>query len=668
MRSLHIDIETYCEIDLKKAGAYRYAEEAEVILFAYAYDDEPVVVIDLLSGEQIPDAVMDDLTDPFVIKKAFNAAFERAVMQAYFNMKLPVNQWQCTQALTAMCGLPLNLGQAAMVLNIDQQKDKGGTALIKYFCVPIAKPIKKNNFRARNLPEHDLVKWQQFKIYNGKDVDAERAVCRKLSFYQISEFEHKQWQLDQLINERGVAINVPFVRTAISLINHYENSLLQEFTDITGIDKPTKLGQLKKWLFDETGEEVEKINKETIPDIIKNTDSQKVLRAMEIRKESSKTSTKKYPTMMAALCRDGRVRGLHEYYGANRTGRAAGRLLQHQNLPRGNYKNIEPVRDLVMLNDPDLLEYVYGAIPDCLSSLIRSAIVPAEGHRFIISDYSAIEAVVAAWLANEEWMLEVFRTHGKLYEMSAAKMFNIPIEQITKDSPYRQKGKVSELSGTYGGSVGAFIKMGALREGILETELPALVKGYRLTHLNIVALWSAIDMAAKLAIQTGTRTYLHEMFVDTLYVKGDRVQVNYYPPNRGISFYMRGKSMFIQLPSGRELVYCNAGMEEGEYGLKIVYWGIDQTKKKWSKQDTYGPKLLENIDQATSRDITMNGLQNLHRAGYGVILHVHDEAVCETPIGVGSLDEVNRLMVNLPEWAKDMPLKAAGEESFYYKK
>lgn len=322
MTSLHIDIETYCEIDLKKAGAYRYAEEAEIILFAYAYDDEPVVVVDLLSGEQIPKHVMDDLTDPFVIKKAFNAAFERAVMQAYFNMKLPVDQWECTQARTAMCGLPLNLGQAAEVLNIDQQKDKDGAALIRFFCIPIKKPIKKNNFRTRNLPEHDLEKWEQFKIYNGKDVDAERAVCRKLSFYQISEFEHKQWQLDQLINERGVAINVPFVRTAISLINYYEDSLLKEFTDITGIDKPTKLGQLKKWLFDETGEEVEKINKETIPDIIKNTDSDRVLRAMEIRKESSKTSTKKYPTMMAALCKDGRVRGLHEYYGANRTGRA----------------------------------------------------------------------------------------------------------------------------------------------------------------------------------------------------------------------------------------------------------------------------------------------------------------------------------------------------------
>lgn len=668
MTSLHIDIETYCEIDLKKAGAYRYAEEAEIILFAYAYDDEPVVVVDLLSGEQIPKRVMDDLTDPFVIKKAFNAAFERAVMQAYFNMKLPVDQWECTQARTAMCGLPLNLGQAAEVLNIDQQKDKDGAALLRFFCIPIKKPIKKNNFRTRNLPEHDLEKWEKFKIYNGKDVEAERAVCRKLSFYQISEFEQRQWQLDQLINERGVAINVPFVRTAISLINYYEDSLLKEFMDITGIDKPSKLGQLKKWLFEETGEVVDKINKETIPDIIKNADSDRVLRAMEIRKESSKTSTKKYPTMMAALCRDGRVRGLHEYYGANRTGRAAGRLLQHQNLPRGNYKNIEPVRGVVMQNDPVWLEYIYGAIPDCLSSLIRSAIVPATGHRFIICDYSAIESLTVAWLAGEEWVLDVFRTHGKIYEMSASKMFNIPLADIKKDSPYRQKGKVAVLSCGYQGGAGALVKMGALKEGILEEELPTIVKQWREANLNIVASWRAYQTAAIQAVQSGRKVNVAEQYIDKVYIGGNRIDIDYFTPDHGIYFYMRGRSLFLRLPSGRELVYVDASIEEGEYGPKIVYWGLDQEKKKWSKLDTYGGKICENITQAVARDLLMHGLQNLDRAGYKTVLHVHDEGVVEVPIGVGSLDEVNRLMCDLPEWAKDLPLKAAGEESFYYKK
>lgn len=322
MRSLHIDIESYSPVDLKKAGLYRYAEEAEVILFQYAYDDEPVTVIDLLQGERVPAHVMRDLTNPDVLKKAFNAAFERAVIAAFFNIVLPVEQWRCTQALAAMCGLSLNLGQVAEVLKLDVQKDRMGSVYIRYFCVPVKSPKKKDGFRTRNLPEHDMEKWNGFKVYGGMDVDVERAVCRKLSFYNISEFEQRQWCLDQKINERGVRINVPFVRNAISLINHYENGLLQEFKDITGIDKPSKLGLLKKWLFEETGEEVDKINKETIPEILKNTDSEKIKRAMEIRQESSKTSTKKYPAMLAALCKDGRVRGVHEYYGANRTGRA----------------------------------------------------------------------------------------------------------------------------------------------------------------------------------------------------------------------------------------------------------------------------------------------------------------------------------------------------------
>ena len=666
MRSLHIDIESYSPVPIK-AGVHRYAEEAEIILFAFAYDLEPVTVIDLLSGEQIPESVMSDLTNPNVIKKAFNAAFERAVMQAYFNMKLPETQWECTQARVAMCGLPLNLEQAAFVLNIPQQKEKGGKALINFFCIPIKKPIKKNDFRTRNLPHHAPEKWQQFKDYNGKDVDAERAVCRVLSFYVISPFEHDQWCLDQRINARGVAINVPFVRSAIYLINHYEDSLLQEFTDITGIDKPTKLGQLKKWLFEETGEEVDKINKETIPDIIKNTDSNRVLRAMEIRKESSKTSTKKYPTMMAALCRDGRVRGLHEYYGANRTGRAAGRLLQHQNLPRGNYKNIEPVRDLVMQNDPEWLEFTYGAIPDALSSLIRSAIVPAPGHRFIISDFSAVEARGIAWLAGEDWVLEVFKTHGKIYEATASKMFNIPLESIGKSSPYRQKGKVAALALGYQGSVGALVKMGALREGIAEEELKPIVTGWRRANLNIVAFWAALDRAAKEAIRTGIRIRLCDIHVDSVYA-GENVPMDYWAPDRGIEFYMRGRSLFLKLPSGRELVYASVGIEMGEFGDKITYWGIDQTKKKWTKLDTYGGKLAENVTQALCRDLLMNGLQNLDRAGYPIVLHVHDEAVCEMPIGQGSLEEVNKLMTILPDWATGFPLDAEGDESFYYKK
>jgi DNA polymerase len=691
MRSLHIDIETYCEIDLKKAGAYRYAEDCEILLFAYAWDDEPVRVVDYISMEDIPPEVMRSLTDPAVTKKAFNAAFEISCLSQYFNIKLDISQWECTQARTAMCGLPLDLGQASKVLNIDQQKDSAGSALIRYFCIP-CKPTKTNGGRLRNMPAHDPVKWEAFKEYNKKDVEAERAICRALSFYTISDFEQKQWCLDQKINQRCIGINIRFVRNAIALANHYENKLFEEAKQLTGLDNPKSVAQLKKWLFSEIPDQMLDItqykgfnefpqdssepghmfeislNKESIPEIIKNTSSDKVKRVLQIRQEGSKTSIKKYPRMLQCVCSDSRVRGVHHYYGANRTGRIASRLIQTQNFPRGTIKNIEPVRDLVMQNDPDWLEFSYGPIPDVLSSLLRSALVPAPGKRFVIVDYSAIEAVVAAYLANEEWMLEVFRTHGKLYETTASKMFNTPIEKITKDSPLRSKGKVSELSGQYGGSTGAFIKMGALKEGLTEEELPALVKGYRLTHLNIVCLWSAIDVAAKRAIETRSRVYLHEIYVGNVYVKGDHIDVDYFAPDHGISFYMQGKSLFVALPSGRELVYCNAGIEDGQYDPKICYWGMDQTTKKWSKQDTYGPKLFENIDQAISRDILMNGLQNLDKAGYETVLQVHDEAVAEVEIGVGSLEEMIELMLELPSWCADLPLKAAGEESFYYKK
>lgn len=667
MRSLHIDIETYCEVDLKKAGAYRYAEQVELLLLGFKYDNENTQCVDVLQGENIPEHILFDLRNPEVKKKAFNAAFEISQLESVFGVELIVEQWECTAARAAMCGLPLNLEQAASVLNLENQKDKNGYALIRYFCMP-CKPTKANDFRTRNLPEHAPDKWEQFKAYCMKDVEAEWAVSRSLAFYKISEFEHAQWCLDMKINKRGVGINIPFVRNAISLVNYYEDKLTIEAKQITGLANPKSVAQLKKWLFQETGEEVEKLNKESIPEILKNTDSEVVKRILEIRQESSKTSTKKYPRMLECVCNDGRVRGVHQYYGANRTGRIASRLIQTQNFPRGAIKNIEPVRDLVMLNDPEWMEYSYGAIPDTLSSLLRSALVPAPGHRFIISDFSAVEMVVNAWLAGEEWVLDVFRTHGKVYEMSASMMFNIPLETIKKDSPYRQKGKLTELSCGYGGSTGALIKMGALKEGILEAELPPLVKGWRMTHLNIVALWKALDECAKTCIETGRKVYLSDILVECVWVSGTDITVNYRAPDHGVYFYMRGKSLFFVLPSGRELVYVNAGIGEGPYGPTINYWGVDQTKKKWSKLDTYGPKLLENLCQAVARDLLMHGLQNLDSAGYDTVLQVHDESVNEMPIGVGSLEEVNRLMTDLPEWAAGMPLKAAGEESFYYKK
>lgn len=656
MRSLHIDLETYCEIDLKKAGTYRYAEQAEIMLFAYAYDDQPVQVVDMFT-DHLPQQVYDDLTNPGVTKKAFNAAFEIECLKNYFNLDLKVEQWEDTQARVAMCGLPLNLDHASYILNVSQKKDKGGSALIRYFCIP-CKPTKANGGRTRNYPHHDPVKWEQFRIYNGHDVDAERAVCKALSFYNISEFEHRQWVLDQKINQRGVLINIPFVRNAIKLINDYEDKLTEEAKAITGLSNPKSVAQLKKWLFEETDEEVESLNKESIPAILAKTDSQTVRRVLEIRQEGSKTSTKKYPRMLECVCRDGRVRGVHQYYGANRTGRQAHRLIQTGNLPRGTVKNIEPVRDLVMRGDADWLEFCYGAIPDTMSSLIRSAIIPAPGHRFLIMDFTSVEALVLAWLAGERWVLDLFTQPGKpkMYEATASRMFGLPIESVT--GALRQKGKVASLALGFQGGVGALVKMGALKEGLTEEELPAIVQGWRKANPSIVNYWYALQKAAETAIE-----YRQRVAVSSIEIRGE-----YRAPDHGVYFYMKGKSLMFVLPSGRELVYCDARLEQGEYGTTITYWGLDQVKKKWSKLDTYSGKLAENATQSVARDLLMNGAQNLDNAGYETVLLVHDETVNEMPIGKGSLEEVNRLMVTLPEWAKDMPLKAAGEESFYYKK
>lgn len=657
MTSLHIDIETYCEIDLKKAGAYRYAEEAELLLFGYKYDSGDTQCVDVLQGEKIPAQVLADLVNPLVKKKAFNAAFEISQLESILGVELIVEQWECTAVRTAMCGLPLNLEQAASVLNLSSQKDKNGHALIRYFCIP-CKPTKANEFRTRNLPNHAPEKWEQFKMYCKKDVEVEHAISNALSFYKISEFEHKQWCLDMKINKRGVAINIPFVRNAVTQLNSYEDRLFEEAKQLTGLDNPKSVAQLKKWLTSETGEEIEKLNKETLPDIIDKADNNIVKRVIEIRAEASKTSTKKYPRMLECVCRDGRIRGVHQYYGANRTGRCAHRLIQTGNFPQGNIENIEPVRDLVLANDSEWLEFTYGAIPDTLSSLLRSALIPAPGHRFIISDLASIEARVLAWLAGEEWVLEVFRTHGKIYEATAARMFHIPIESIDKKSSYRKKGKIASLLLGYQGSVGALLKMGASKEGILEEDFPSIVSGWRVANPNIVNFWYAVQTAMIHTIKTGEPIRVHDVVV-----KGE-----YRAPDRGLSFRKVGKSLFFKLPSGRELVYCNVGLEEGEYGEKVIYWGVDQTKKRWSKLDTYGGKGVENATQAVARDVMMHGLHKLEEAGYKTLLHVHDEAVCEMPVGVGSLDEVVKLMTINPSWADGLPLQAAGEESFYYKK
>lgn len=656
MRSLHIDFESFSTVDIKKAGTFRYWEEAEIMLIGYRLDSGQTNVIDLFK-EDTPQWFLDALTDPTIIKHAFAAAFEIAAIFGHYGIRSPLEQWRDTQARAAMCGLPLDLDQAAKVLNLRHQKDAVGKALIRYFCQP-CKPTKANGFRTRNLPEHAPDKWEAFKKYCGGDVDAECDVDDALAFYNISEFEQRQWRLDMEINQRGVLINIPFVRTACSMVDFYENRLMEEARALTGIDNPKSVAQLKKWLTAEMDEEITSLNKENIPDIIKRADSGVVARLLEIRQESSKTSTKKYPRMLQCICKDGRVRGVHHYYGANRTGRNSGRLIQTGNFPQGNIENIEPVRDLAMLNDPEWFEFTYGAIPDALSSLLRSALIPAPGKRFIIVDLASIESRVIAWLAGEQWVLEVFKTHGKIYEMTASRMFNVPLESIDKKSPYRKKGKVATLACGFQGAKGALIKMGALKEGLTEDELPALVTAWREANPNIVNLWYAVQAAIIRAIEIRETVYLHHV----------ELRNGYQAPDHGISFRMHGRSLLLKLPSGRELVYVNTSLEDGEYGPKIVYHGTDQTTKKWTKLDTYGGKAVENIVQGTARDILMYGLHNMADRNYDIVLHVHDESVSEMPFGVGSVQEVIECMTTNPEWATGLPLAAEGCESLYYKK
>lgn len=937
------------------------------MLFGYAFDDDPVVALDLFE-EETPDFLLDAFTDPTIVKKAWNASFERTAIASHYNIISPVDQWECSMNRAARCGLPLGLGQAAAVLRLDQLKEKGGRALITYFCTPVKKPIKKNDFRERNYPQHDPVKWQRFKEYCKQDVETERAVCRATSFYNISEFEKRAWNLDQEINERGVAINIPFIRGAVKMVDFYEERLAQEVLDLAGIDNIKSVPQIKKWLFTETGEEVAALNKETIPDILKNTKSDKVKRVIEIRQEASKTSIQKYPRTMECLCKDGRIHGMHEHYGANRTGRAAGRLLQHHNYPQGDIELVETPVSLVARNEKDWLEYVYGPVPKTLSSLLRSSFIASPGHRLGISDLKGIEARINAWLAGEQWVLDVCNTHGKIYEMAASRMFSVPFESIDKGSPLRKKGKVGVLaciakdslvltdiglipiqdvklfhklwdgnswvshkgvifsgikrilsyggltatkdhivwvegqrdpirfdeaatSGAYllqsgdggqairvgrdyfpgekmepdmesllctdamhelpkramdelqqhhkrkikrvstmfqtqtspyvvrekisrceralsesetsklrevwqkrhrvsfrvsnesvsvsngfvsctrskirsrssrqrealrrgklkicnpkiqlrqqkdnanaflesgrmaillqsssavsqeriytgtdiresvsrshrkekelawdqgevetfdildcgphnrftvsdvlvhncgfGGSVAALVKGGALKEGLTEEELPEVVSGFRKSNTNIVNSWKAYQKTAEQAIKTGGPCYVHET---------ELWNNDYHTPNKGISFRMHGRSMVLTLPSGRELVYINTAIEEGEFGPRITYYGVGQEKKNWTKLDTWGGKICENICQAVARDILYCGLQNLDNAGYKIVLHIHDESVCEIPNGTGSIEDINRLMCIAPSWADGLPLEAEGCESLYWKK
>lgn len=649
MTILSIDIETYSSIDIKSSGAYRYvqAPDFEILMLAYAFGDDEVQIVDLTKKE-LPATVRDALTDECVIKTAFNANFERTSLSRYLGVEMLPQQWQCTMIKALTMGLPGSLDMVSKVLKFeeDKQKMKEGKALIQYFSKP-CKPTKTNSQRTRNLPEHDIEKWEAFKTYCIQDVVVEREIRKKLEKYITLPEEHKLWQLDQKINDFGINLDEELALKAIECDLTYSEKLENEARLITGLDNPNSPTQLKKWLSDKVGYEVNSLTKDSIPEILKSTDDKSVKRLLELRQMMAKTSVKKYEAMKKAKGTDNRVRGLLQFYGANRTGRWAGRLVQVQNLPQNHLEDLDLARNLVRSGDIDTLEFLFGNVPDVLSQLIRTAFIPSEGNRFIVSDFSAIEARVIAWYAGEQWRLDVFKTHGKIYEASASQMFHVPIESIKKGSDLRQKGKIAELALGYGGSVGAITSMDKSKS-IPEEELPELVSSWRAANPNITKFWWDCDKAAKKAIKE--RTTVCMQF--------------------GLKFIYEPGVLFIQLPSGRKLAYIRPKIEPHKTfsGDKITYEGMEQTSKQWTRQDTYGPKLVENIVQATARDCLGEAMLRVDAAGFNIVMHVHDEAVMDVPRGKGSVEEINELMGQPISWAPGLPLRGDGYECDYYMK
>ncbi|MBS1776016.1 MAG: hypothetical protein JSS64_07020 [Bacteroidetes bacterium] len=648
MNTLSIDIETYSSVDLKSAGVYKYAQapDFEILLFAYAFDKQPVEIIDLAQWEDLPDNVLNALTDPAVLKTAHNASFERTCIANHFNLELDPSQWECTMVKASMLGLPLSLDAVAKALKLEQEKSTTGKALIRYFSIP-CKPTKANGQRTRNYPEHDAEKWEQFKAYCIQDVEVERGIRESISWFSIPASEKQLWTLDQQINDTGILLDPVFIRHAIHIDRSYRNRLTEEAVQLTGLNNPNSVSQLKEWVNAETDNEVEKLTKEAVPELLKTVENTTVRRVLELRQLMSRSSVKKYNAMTAAICDDSRVRGLLQFYGANRTGRWAGRLVQVQNLPRNELKDLDLARKLVKEGDSELLEILFGNVPDTLSQLIRTAFIAPEAHRFIVADFSAIEARVIAWLAGERWRMEVFKTHGKIYEASASQMFKVPIEQITKGSDLRQKGKVSELALGYQGGPAALITMGALKMGIPEEELPKLVKMWRNANKAIVNYWYEVERAAIEAVE-----------------RGQKVTIKH-----GISFFVEKNILFIELPSGRRLAYLYPRLKPNKFGgVSLAYTGMNQTSKQFGFQDTYGGKLVENIVQAVARDCLAVALLRISGAGYKIVMHVHDEIVCEVPNGFGSCEEINKIMSEPIDWAKGLPLTAESYETEYYKK
>ena len=662
MRHLSIDIETYSSVPIAKAGLYKYAQspDFEILLFAWSWDFGPVQICDLTTENQLPESVLKALPDPEIQKHAYNAAFEWYCLSRYLGAMLPISQWRDTMLHALYCGYPASLDAAGKALGLSEDKRKlqTGKALIRTFCVP-CKPTARNGGRTRVLPRHEPEKWELFKQYNQQDVVAEMEIERRLSFWPVPDEIQRQWEQDITINERGVGLDTQLVEGALECSEITTARLTKEAVSLSGLDNPNSVSQLTSWLESETGFEIDSLTKSAVSGLLnRNLGSENVRRMLEIRQELGKTSVKKYAAMETAVCEDNRVRGLLQFYGANRTGRWAGRIIQPQNLPRTRLHGAElsAARSWVKKREVDKIDLLAGPVPDILSQLIRTALVPAPGKRFIDADFSAIEARVIAWLAGEEWVLDVFRTHGKIYEACASQMFGVPIEKIKKGNPeyeLRQKGKVATLALGYQGSTGALINMGALEMGIPEEELPDIVQRWRASNKRIQDLWYSMENAAVDTVKTGRTNAVRGLL---LRIEGNRER--YF--------------LTIQLPSGRKLFYAQPKLGQNRFGREsLQYLGMNQTTKKWEAIETYGGKLVENCVQAVARDCLAENIGKLEVSGCPVVFHVHDEVIIEKEISGPAEKELERVCEIMSQpipWAPGLPLNADGWVGDYYTK
>mgnify|MGYP003897702491 FL=1 len=645
MKSLSIDIETFSSVNLAKSGVYRYVEapDFEILLFGYSVDGGAVQVIDLACGENIPGDVITALTDETVTKWAFNANFERICLSRFLGLPTgeyinPVS-WRCSMVWAATMGLPLSLEGVGSVLNLDKQKLTEGKDLIKFFCQPCS-PTKVNGQRIRNFPYHAPDKWLAFKNYNVRDVETEMSIQAKLSKFPVQDSVWDEYHLDQEINDRGVALDMTLVKEAIDIDGRSRSELTMAMKKLTELDNPNSVQQMKQWLSD-NGMETATLGKKAVVELLRSAPPE-LAEVLSLRQQLAKSSVKKYQAMENAVCSDGRARGMFQFYGANRTGRWAGRLIQMQNLPQNHLEDLAEARSLVRCGDFDALKMLYEDVPDTLSQLIRTAFVPRTGAKLIVSDFSAIEARVIAWLADEQWRQDVFAKGGDIYCASASQMFQVPVEKHGINGHLRQKGKIAELALGYGGSVGALKAMGALDMGLAEEELPLLVNAWRQSNPHIVKFWWDVDKAAMEAVRYKHTNSTH-----------------------GITFTCHSGMLFITLPSGRRLAYVKPRIGENKFGGScITYEGVGSTKK-WERLDSYGPKLVENIVQATARDILCYAMQTLRRCS--IVMHIHDEIVIETDPHM-SLSSVCEQMSRTPLWAKGLQLRADGYETDFYKK